>query len=149
MKKLLWLTLAALVAAASFQSCKEPEPEPEPTHVVATVTASNLVDAAATCTNTFGTLDLAAGTELKLRVWKTNGAITAHDGLNVGEYVNNGGRITLEQMDEEFAAADKFILGTIGADSPLPVMSRPWRVERDGEGRLVAKASSGLSIVIR
>jgi hypothetical protein len=47
MKKLFWLTLAALVAAASFQSCKEPEPEPEPTNVVATVTASNLVDAAA------------------------------------------------------------------------------------------------------
>lgn len=119
------------------------------TVVAGNVALTNLVDAAATCTNTFGTLDLAAGTELKLRVWKTNGAITAHDGLNVGEYVNNGGRITLEQMDEEFAAADKFILGTIGADSPLPVMSKPWRVVRDGEGRLVAKASSGLSIVIR
>lgn len=119
------------------------------TVVAGNVALTNLVNAGAACTNTFGTLDLAAGTELKLRVWKTNGAITAHDGLNVGEYVNNGGRITLEQMDEEFAAADKFILGTIGADSPLPVMSKPWRVVRDGEGRLVAKASSGLSIVIR
>ena len=48
MKKLLWYTLAALAAAAVFSSCKEkPEPEPEPTNVVATVSASNLLDAAA------------------------------------------------------------------------------------------------------
>ena len=114
------------------------------------VALTNLVNAGAACTNTFGTLDLADGTELKLRVWKTNGAIVAHDGLNVGEYVNNGGRITLVQMDESFGAGDKFVIGTIGENSPvLPVMSKPWRVVRDGDGRLVAKSSSGLSIVVR
>lgn len=48
MKKLLWYTLATLAAAAVFSSCKEkPEPEPEPTNVVATVNASDLLDAAA------------------------------------------------------------------------------------------------------
>ena len=48
MKKLLWYTLAALAAAAVFSSCREkPEPEPEPTNVVATVSASALLDAAA------------------------------------------------------------------------------------------------------
>ena len=114
------------------------------------VALTNLVNAGAACTNTFGTLDLADGTELKLRVWKTNGAIVEHDGLNVGEYVNNGGRITLVQMDESFGAGDKFVIGTIGENSPvLPVMSKPWRVVRDGDGRLVAKSSSGLSIVVR
>ena len=48
MKKLLWYTLATLVAAVTFQACKEPEPEPVvPTNVVATVNASELLDAAA------------------------------------------------------------------------------------------------------
>ena len=48
MKKLLWYTLAAFAAAAAFSSCREkPEPEPEPTNVVATVNASELLDAAA------------------------------------------------------------------------------------------------------
>ena len=114
------------------------------------VALTNLVDAAAACTNTFGKLYLADGAELKLRVRKTNGAIVAHDGLNVGEYVNNGGRITLVEMDEPFGAGDKFVLGTIGENSPvLPVMTKPWRVVRDGEGNLVAKASSGLTIILR
>ena len=110
---------------------------------------TNLVNATAACTNSFGTLNLASGGEVKIRVWKTGDAITTHDGLNVGKYINNGGRITLVQMGEQFVAADKFILGTIDDDSPLPVMSKPWRAERDGEGNLFAKASSGLSIVVR
>ena len=110
---------------------------------------TNLVNATAACTNSFGTLNLASGGEVKIRVWKTGDVITAHDGLNVGKYINNGGRITLVQMDEQFVAADKFILGTIDDDSPLPAMSKPWRAERDGEGNLFAKASSGLSVVIR
>ena len=110
---------------------------------------TNLVNATAACTNSFGTLNLASGGEVKIRVWKTGDAITTHDGLNVGKYINNGGRITLVQMGEQFVAADKFILGTIDDDSPLPSMSKPWRAERDGEGNLFAKASSGLSVVIR
>ena len=110
---------------------------------------TNLVNATAACTNSFGKLNLASGGEVKIRVWKTGDAITTHDGLNVGKYINNGGRITLVQMGEQFVAADKFILGTIDDDSPLPAMSKPWRAERDGEGNLFAKASSGLSVVIR
>ena len=48
MKKFLWYTLAALLTVAAFSSCeKNPEPEPEPSNVVATVTASNLLDAVA------------------------------------------------------------------------------------------------------
>ena len=48
MKKLFWYTLAALLTVSVVSSCdKTPEPEPEPSNVVATVTASNLLDAAA------------------------------------------------------------------------------------------------------
>ena len=49
MKKLLWYTLAALLTVSALSSChKEPEVGPdEPSNVVATVTASNLLDAAA------------------------------------------------------------------------------------------------------
>jgi hypothetical protein len=49
MKKLLWYTLAALLTAACFSSCeKNKEVDPvDPSNVVATVTASNLLDAVA------------------------------------------------------------------------------------------------------
>ena len=47
MKKLLWYTLATLVAVAAFSSCKEKEEEIVPSNVVATVNASELLDAAA------------------------------------------------------------------------------------------------------
>lgn len=110
---------------------------------------TNLVDATAACTNSFGTLDLAAGSELKLRVRKTNGTIESHDGLNVGTYVNNGGRIVLEAMDESLMPGDTLVIGTIGEDSPMPAMAGHWRTERDANGYLRVKYSVGFSVIIR
>ena len=48
MKKLLWYTLATLAAVVAFSSCKHKEEDPiVPSNVVATVSASDLLDAAA------------------------------------------------------------------------------------------------------
>lgn len=110
---------------------------------------TNLVDATAACTNSFGTLDLADGSELKLRVRKTNGAIVSHDGLNVGTYVNKGGRIVLEPMDDPLMPGDTLVIGTIGKDSPMPTMAGHWRTERDANDYLRVKYSVGLSVIIR
>lgn len=110
---------------------------------------TNLVDATAACTNAFGTLDLAAGTTLKLRVWKTGGVIVHHDGLNVNTYANNGGRLVLEAMDEPLGPGDKLVLGTIGDDSPLPAMLPNWTAERNHDGNLSVRYLSGFSVIIR
>ncbi len=55
MKKFLWYTLAALLTVSALSSChKDPEVDPEePSNVVATVTASNLLDAAAAAYETW------------------------------------------------------------------------------------------------
>lgn len=117
------------------------------TVVSGNVALTNLVDSAAACTNTFGTLDLAAGTELKIRVWKTGGVIVAHDGLNVNSYVNNGGRIVLVPMDEELKPGDSFILGTVGDDSS-PAFAGRWE-GRKVDGCLKVKYSSGMTVIMR
>ena len=111
------------------------------------VALTNLVDSAAACTNTFGTLVLAAGTTFPIRVWKTGGVIVAHDGLNVGSYVNHGGKIVLVAMDEELAPGDSFILGTVGDDSK-PAVGGKWE-SRAENGVLKVKYSSGLTIILR
>ena len=113
------------------------------------VALTNLVDAAAASTNTFNKLDLAAGTTFPIRVWKSNGSIVAHDGLNVTQYINNGGVLSFEVIGQESAViGDGFILGTIGADSPLPAVSRPWSVKREGNF-LKVRMSSGLSVIFK
>ncbi|MBQ6762583.1 MAG: BACON domain-containing protein [Bacteroidales bacterium] len=55
MKKFLWYTLAALLTVSALSSChKDPEVEPvDPSNVVTTVTASNLLDAAAAAYETW------------------------------------------------------------------------------------------------
>lgn len=111
-------------------------------------TMTNLVDAAAACTNSFGTVDLAAGTELQIRVWKTGGVIVAHDGLNVGTYLNNGGKIALVAMDEELSAGDLIELGAIGGESEPPAMKGGWRTIVN-EGTLQLKYSRGFSVIFR
>ena len=111
------------------------------------VALTNLVDSAAACTNTFGTLDLAAGTTFPIRVWKTGGVIVAHDGLNVGSYANNGGKIVLVAMAEELAPGDSFILGTVG-DGSNPAVGGKWE-SRSENGILKVKYSSGLTVILR
>jgi hypothetical protein len=111
------------------------------------VALTNLVDSAAACTNTFNRLDLAAGTTFPIRVWKTGGVIVAHDGLNVGSYANNGGKIVLVAMAEELAPGDSFILGTVG-DNSRPAVGGKWE-SRSENGILKVKYSSGLTIILR
>ena len=111
------------------------------------VALTNLVDSAAACTNTFNRLDLAAGTTFPIRVWKTGGVIVAHDGLNVGSYVNNGGKIVLVAMDEALAPGDSFILGTVGDDSK-PAIGGKWEARAEN-GVLKVKYSSGLTVILR
>lgn len=111
------------------------------------VALTNLVDSAAACTNTFGTLYLAAGTTFPIRVWKTGGVIVAHDGLNVGSYANKGGKIVLVAMAEELAPGDSFILGTVG-DGSNPAVGGKWE-SRSENGILKVKYSSGLTVILR
>ena len=111
------------------------------------VALTNLVNGASASTNTFNRLDLAAGTTFPIRVWKTGGEIVAHDGLNVGSYVNNGGKIVLVAMDEELKPGDSFILGTIGDDSS-PAFAGRWE-GRKVDGCLKVKYSSGLTVILR
>ena len=118
------------------------------TVTVGQFTMTNLVDAAAACTNSFGTVDLAAGTELQIRVWKTGGVIVGHDGLNVGTYLNNGGKIALVAMDEELSAGDSIELGTIGDESEAPAVKGGWRTIVS-EGTLQLKYSRGFSVIFR
>lgn len=111
------------------------------------VALTNLVSGASASTNTFNRLALAAGTTFPIRVWKTGGVIVAHDGLNVGSYANNGGKIVLVAMAEELAPGDSFILGTVGGDS-RPAVGGKWE-SRSENGILKVKYSSGLTVILR
>ena len=97
------------------------------TVVAGNVALTNLVDAAAACTNSFGALDLAA--EFPFRVWKENGAIVANDVLNVGCYVDNGGRLApVSATGEAFERGDRIAVGRISKSgaSTLPRATRRW-----------------------
>ena len=113
------------------------------------VALTNLVDGAAASTNAFGTLDLAAERTFPVRVWKSGGAVVAHDGLNVDNYATNGGKIAFDVRGEAMALGEGFILGTIGAESPLPALARPWVAKRRDGGLLHVSISSGFSIIVR
>ena len=123
------------------------------TVVAGNVALTNLVDAAAASTNSFTTLDLADGTVFPIRVWKTGSEIVSHDVLNVGEYLNNGGKIELVEMGDELTRGDVIILGTIGTESLAPTCSPKWNAEIiDGAGKeklLRMRYQSGLSIIFR
>ena len=97
------------------------------TVVAGNVTLTNLVDAAAACTNSFGALDLAA--DFPFRVWKENGAIVANDVLNVGRYVDSGGLLVPTSVTgEAFERGDRIAVGRISksAASTLPRAIRRW-----------------------
>ena len=110
---------------------------------------TNLVDGAAASTNAFGTIDLAARSAFPVRVWKTGGVIVAHDGLDVTSYLNNGGKVDFVAMDEPLALGDRFELGTIGAESELPKLSRGWMANRTEDGRLEVGYSRAFAVILR
>ena len=127
------------------------------TVVAGNVSLTNLTGGAAAANVDFGTLDLAG--DFQIRVWTDNdGSIVTNDMLNVGTYVNNGGRLApISAADgEAFAPAGRIVVGKINKDSPsLPTAIRGWSVKTldvlgdDANYLLTLKPSSGLQIILR
>lgn len=107
------------------------------------VALTNLVDAAAAVTNTFGTLRLDA--DFPIRVWKSGDTIV-NDALNVDAYVNNGGKLVL--VGDALAPGDTLILGTLANANALPDVKGNWKMSVV-DGKLQLKYQSGLSIIFR
>lgn len=107
------------------------------------VAMTNLVDAAAAVTNTFGTLRLNA--DFPIRVWKSGDTIV-NDALNVDAYVNNGGKLVL--VGDALAPGDTLILGTLADANALPDVKGNWKMSVV-DGKLQLKYQSGLSIIFR
>ena len=100
----------------------------------------------------FAKLDLQA--DFPVKVWKDDdGNITGNDTLNVGEYVNNGGRLVPELAGEgEFVLGDKIVVGEIGDSSPLPRVAKGWTASRktiDGKSMLVLGKGVGFMMIVR
>lgn len=125
-----------------------------------------LVDAVAGTTPThdspasvsFGKLDLQS--DFPVRVWKdADGAVTGCDALNVGEYLNNGGRLvpTLMGSDDAdgFGPADEITVGKMGKNSPLPAVGGKWVAKTaaidgdDANVALILSKSRGFQVIIR
>ena len=118
--------------------------------------ASSVSDSSAThdspVTVAFAKLDLQA--DFPVKVWKDeNGTITGNDVLNVGEYINNGGRLVPTLADEgEFVLGDKIVLGEIGDSSPLSCVAKGWTASRktiDGKSMLVLSKGVGFLMIVR
>lgn len=124
------------------------------TVVAGNVALTNVTDSAAKATAIFGTLNLAA--DFPVRVWKSNGTITA-DTLNLGNVVNNGGKIMPTKMSdgEDFARGDAFELGKIAKGATLPRIGLGWVArtsEIDGDDsndKLVLRFGAGMQIIMR
>ena len=114
------------------------------------VALTNLVDASAAATNTFGALRLDAA--FGVRVWKSGGRIVACDSLNVGSFSGNG-RITPMLVGGEAAPDDSFMLGRIPKGAGLPRVARGWSAAAepiDGESDvLVLTYGRGCRVILR
>ena len=100
----------------------------------------------------FAKLDLQA--DFPVKVWKDDdGNITGNDTLNVGEYINNGGRLVPTLAGEgEFVLGDKIVVGEIGDSSPLPRVAKGWTASRktiDGKGMLMLSKGVGFLMIVR
>ena len=118
------------------------------------VILTNKTVAASPATVTFGALDLQA--DFPVRVWKENDVVATNDMLNVGTYLNNGGRLVPTIVGEgEFAIGDLFCVGTIGKSGALPRLPAGWLAKRtaiDGDevhDLLTLKRGIGLQIIVR
>ena len=89
-------------------------------------------------------------------MWKENG-VFVNDTLNVGQYVNHGGRLVPKLMTAgaSFAPGDRFTLGPIDASSPLPATGRGWHCKLVDNGldndtkTLILSYSRGLQILLQ
>ena len=94
--------------------------------------------------------------DFPVRVWKENGVITS-DTVNVGEYVNHGGKLVPQLMTDgaSFAPGDKVTVGSIDASSPLPATGRGWRCKLVDNGldndtkTLILSYSRGLQVILQ
>ena len=124
------------------------------TVVAGNVALTNLTEGATAATVTFGTLDLAA--DFPIRVWKSEGVYSA-DAINVGSFINNGGKISPVMMseDEDFARGDSFVVGKVAKDATLPAVATGWAVKArpidgdDANDEIVLKSGVGLQIIVR
>ena len=124
------------------------------TVVAGNVALTNLTDGAAAATATFGSLDLAA--DFPIRVWKSEGVYSA-DAINVGSFINNGGKISPVMMSEgeDFARGDSFVIGKVAKGATLPAVATGWAVKArsidgdDAYDEIVLKSGVGLQIILR
>ena len=124
------------------------------TVVAGNVVVTNLAGDVASATVSFGALDLQA--DFPVKVWKEDGVVTTNDMLNVGSYINNGGKLVPTLVGEgEFAIGDEIVFGTINKTGTSPRLPAGWiakRVAIDGDDaheRLLAKRGIGLQVIVR
>lgn len=123
--------------------------------VAGNIALTNLEDAEAPVTVTFGELDL-NGENFPLRVWKTDGAIAKNDTLNVDTYTSNGGKLEPVLVGGgDFALGDKIVVGKIKKGGTLPALKGTWLVaieDIDGDEEyqlLTLTRGRGLTVILR
>ena len=89
-------------------------------------------------------------------MWSDGAGGFAGDTVDVGLYVNGGGRLTPVNMTgAAFAFGDTIVVGKIAKTSPLPRAARGWYAEMrpivgdDNNGLLVLIRGKGLQVILR
>ena len=80
-----------------------------------------------------------------------------NDTLNVGTYLNNGGRLVLELATDgvEFSIGDSVVVGKIAKDGALPRVPAGWVAKKqaidgdDANDDLILKRGTGLQVLVR
>ena len=103
----------------------------------------------------FGALDLKA--DFPVQVWRGEAGKLASDTLDVGRYLNNGGRLVPTMMTEggEFVNGDKIVVGKIAKGAALPLVEKGWTamarpIEGDEDFDLLSlRFGSGFMIFVK
>ena len=116
------------------------------------VALTNLVDASASSTNSFGTLRL--DVDFPVRVWKENGAVVASDVLDVGAYAGTRRIVPVSAGGGELAAGDTIVLGKIAKGARPPRVARGWSATvreiagDDANDELVLECGVGFRLIL-
>ena len=126
------------------------------TVVAGNVALTNLTDAAAAASVSFGALSLPRDSAFPVRVWSDGNGDFAGDTLDVGQYENGGGRLTPVNMTGAgFNDVCSVAVGKIAKGSPLPRAARGWFAEArpidgdDANDQLVLIYGKGLQVILR
>ena len=120
------------------------------TVVAGSVALTNTTEDAASAVS-FNAVNLAG--DFPIRVWKDGSTIVANDTLNVGSYVNNGGKLV--PTGAEFSLGDQIVVGKIAKNAVLPTAAPGWIVKiqpldgDDANDELVLKHGCGLQVLVR